>query len=115
MLPSVTMSSPASTWSAMTARTASANASAWRHSLNACRTSRPASCWVNHAGRGYEPTIVVGSSGSAGAAAPAVSMVMVLLCHQSRQGHGWPGANHPSELIVEAHLGVLAQQVALAD
>src|SRR4051812_17275229 len=45
----------------MTTRVASWNASLCAASLNASSTSLPASWWVNHAGRGYEPTIVVGS------------------------------------------------------
>src|SRR5690242_2778557 len=56
------MSRPACSWSLITTRVASWNASACEAILNASSTSRPASCWVNHSGRGYEPTIVVGRS-----------------------------------------------------
>src|SRR4029077_19546027 len=60
MLPSVTMLRPASSWSRITVATASSYASSCCTSLNATRTSRPSSCCLNHWGRGYEPTIVVG-------------------------------------------------------
>src|SRR5919204_3692338 len=46
----------------MTACVASWYASSWLTSLNATRTSRPRSCCVYQCGRGYDPTIVVGSS-----------------------------------------------------
>src|ERR1044071_9250021 len=56
------MSRPASSWSRITTRVASWNASLCAATLNASSRSRPASWWVNHAGRGNDPTIVVGSS-----------------------------------------------------
>src|SRR5678815_1423359 len=56
------MSSPASSWSLIATRVASWNASECDVSLNASRMSLPASWCVNHAGRGYDPTVVVGSS-----------------------------------------------------
>src|ERR1041385_3994629 len=56
------MSRPASSWSRITTRVASWNASLCAATLNASSRSLPASWWVNHAGRGNEPTIVVGSS-----------------------------------------------------
>src|SRR5512143_4245740 len=60
MLPSVTMSRPAAIWSSMTVLTASVYASSCATSLKATRTSRPSSCCLNHPGRGYDPTMVVG-------------------------------------------------------
>src|SRR3569832_2002359 len=54
------MSRPAPSCSLITVRVAPWNASAGDAILNASSTSRPASCCVNHCGRGYEPTIVVG-------------------------------------------------------
>src|ERR1043166_8183447 len=56
------MSSPASSWSRITTRVASWNASLCAARLNASSRSLPASWWVNHPGRGYDPTIVVGSN-----------------------------------------------------
>src|SRR5581483_9262095 len=54
------MSSPASSWSRMTACAASLKASSCSTSLKATLTSRPRSWCRNQRGRGYEPTIVVG-------------------------------------------------------
>src|SRR5262249_28733077 len=62
--PSVTTSRPASSWSRSTLRVASTKASWCSKSLNASMTSRPWSWCRNQRGRGYEPTIVVGSSWS---------------------------------------------------